>query len=157
MVHDYLSTLNRLVHLARQQDNHFWLFLSMTRATYRTTMEFDPALVERFATQDSVLRIEPLQRHDALTLIQSRLRAARPRNSTSGGNDNRSTLFPFPDDVPFRSRTRSNPRRLVKACSSAISDASDDTPLPFSTDYLKDVEDRLFAIETDATPSATNR
>ena len=157
VVHDYLSTLNRLVHLTRQQDNHFWLFLSMTRATYRTTMEFDPALVERFATQDSVLRIEPFQRHDALTLIRSRLRAARPRNSTSDGNDSGSTLFPFPDDVPFRSRTRSNPRRLVKACSSAISAASDDTPLPFSTDYLKDVEDRLFAIETAAAPSAANR
>ncbi len=157
VVHDYLSTLNRLVHLTRQQDDHFWLFLSMTRDTYRTTMEFEPALVERFATQDSVLRIEPLHRHDALTLIQSRLRAARHRNSTSGGSDNGSTLFPFPDDVPFRSRTRSNPRRLVKACSSAISAASEDTTLPFSTDYLRKVEDRLFAIETDTVPSVTNR
>ena len=147
VAHDYLSTLKRLINLTRQQDNHFWLFLSMTPDAYRTTKDLEPALVERFL-RDSVLRVEPLQKHDALTLIRSRLHAARPRNSTSGGNGNGHTLFPFPDDVPFRPNTRSNPRRLVKACSSAVSAARDDTPLPFSTDYLKEVEDRLFAIET---------
>ena len=149
--HDYLSTLKRLINLTQQQDNHFWLFLSMTRDAYRTTKGLEPALVERFATQDNVLRIERLKKHDALTLIQSRLHAARPRKSTSGGNENRRPLFPFPDGVPFSPKTRSNPRRLVKACSSAISAARDDTPLPFSTDYLKDVEDLLFAIEPDPT------
>ena len=149
--HDYLSTLKRLINLTQQQDNHFWLFLSMTRDAYRTTKGLEPALVERFATQDNVLRIERLKKHDALSLIQSRLHAARPRKSTSVGNENRRPLFPFPDDVPFSPKTRSNPRRLVKACSSAISAARDDTPLPFSTDYLKDVEDLLFAIEPDPT------
>ena len=149
VVHDYLSTLKRLINLAQQQDNPFWLFLSMTPDAYQTTRDLEPALMERFP-RDSVLRIEPLQKHDALTLIRSRLRAARPRNSASGGSGNGHTLFPFPD-VPFRPNVRSNPRRLVKACSSAISAASDDTPLPFSTDYLKEVEDRLFAIETEPT------
>ena len=149
--HDYLSTLKRLINLTQQQDNHFWLFLSMTRDAYRTTKGLEPALVERFATQDNVLRIERLKKHDALTLVRSRLQAARPRKSTGGGNENGRPLFPFPDDVPFSPKTRSNPRRLVKACSSAISAAREDTPLPFSTDYLKDVEDRLFAIETDPT------
>ena len=148
--HDYLATLKRLINLTQQQDNHFWLFLSMTPDAYQTTRDLEPALVERFP-RDSVLSIEPLQKLDALTLIRSRLQAARPRKSTGGGNENRRPLFPFPDDVPFSPNIRSNPRRLVKACSSAISAAGDDTPLPFSTDYLKDVEDRLFAIETDPT------
>ena len=152
--HDYLSTLKRLINLT-QQDKQFWLFLSMTPDAYQTTRDLEPALVQRFAA--SVLRIEPLPPHDALTLIQSRLHAARPRNSTSGGGPSTgsrvgSTLFPFPDDLPFRPTTRLNPRRLVKACSSAISAARDTTPLPFSTDYLKKVESKLFANETDPTP-----
>ena len=147
--HDYLATLKRLINLTQQQDNHFWLFLSMTRDAYQTTKDLEPALVERF--EDSVLRIKPLKKHDALTLVQSRLYAARPRKPMSDGKNNRRALFPFPDNVPFSPKTRSNPRRLVKACSSAISTAGHDTPLPFSMDYLKDVEDRLFAIESDPT------
>ena len=148
--HDYLSTLKRLINLTQQQDNRFWLFLSMTRDAYQTTKDLEPALVERFP-RDSVLSIAPLRKHDALTLIRSRLRVARPRNSTGGGNGNDHTLFPFPADVLFSPNVHSNPRRLVKACSSAISAAGDDTPLPFSTDYLKEIEDRLFTIETDPT------
>ena len=147
--HDYLSTLKRLINLTQQQDSRFWLFLSMTRDAYQTTKDLEPALVERFAEHDGVLRIESLQENDALTLIRSRLHAARPRNSKTSGDGNGHTLFPFPDNVPFSPNTRSNPRRLVKACSSAVSDAREDTPLPFSADYLQDVEDRLFATEPD--------
>lgn len=136
--HDYLSTLKRLINLTRKQDNQFWLFLSMTPDAYQMTQGLEPGLVDR---RDSVLRLEPLQPADAVTLIATRLNAARPPHST---NRNGRNLFPFPEDVPFSPDTRSNPRRLVKACSSAISAADVTTNLPFSRDYLQDVEAKLF-------------
>ena len=146
--HDYLSTLKRLINLTRKEDNHFWLFLSMTPDAYQTTQDLEPGLVQR---RDSILRLEPLQPDDAVTLIASRLNAARPPHST---NRNGRNLFPFPEDLPFSPNTRSNPRRLVKACSSAISAADATTSLPFSKDYLDDVEAKLFSTvtEDDARP-----
>ena len=146
--HDYLSTLKRLINLTQKEDNHFWLFLSMTPDAYQTTQDLEPGLVQR---RDSILRLEPLQPDDAVTLIASRLNAARPPHST---NRNGRNLFPFPEDLPFSPNTRSNPRRLVKACSSAISAADATTSLPFSKDYLDDVEAKLFSTvtEDDARP-----
>ena len=150
--HDYLSTMKRLINLTQQQNNHLWLFLSMTPDVYQTTQDLEPALVERFGGDDGVLHLAPLQQDDALHLIRSRLDAARPKNSTS--DDPRSaggkvhTLFPFPEDIPFSPNICSNPRRLVKACSVAISAAHDNTPLPFPAAYLKEIEARLFRTDT---------
>ena len=153
--YDYLSTLKRLINLTHEQDSPLWLFLSMTPDAYQTTQDLEPALVERFAEGDGVLRVDRLQQDDALTLVRSRLHAARSASSTtsdpSSRTENRRILFPFPDDLPFSPTTCSNPRRLVKACSSAISGARDDTPLPFPAAYLQDIEARLFPIETTPT------
>ena len=153
--HDYLSTLKRLINLTQKQEYPLWLFLSMTPDAYQTTQDLEPALVERFAEGDGVLRVDRLQQDDALTLVRSRLHAARRPSSTtvdsSSATGNRRILFPFSDDLPFSPTTRSNPRRLVKACSSAISGARDNTPLPFPAAYLQDIEARLFPNETTPT------
>ena len=153
--YDYLSTLKRLINLTQEQEYPLWLFLSMTPDAYRTTRDLEPALVERFAEGDGVLRVGHLQQDDALTLVRSRLRAARSACSTtsapSSRTENGRILFPFPDDLPFSPTTCSNPRRLVKACSSAISGARDDTPLPFPAAYLQNIEARLFPNETTPT------
>lgn len=149
--HDYLSTLKRLINLTQKEDNPFWLFLTMTPDAYRTTCDLEPALRQRFAEHDGVLRIEPLQADDIPALIGSRLDAARPQTPES---PSRTRLFPFPDDLPFSPATRANPRRLVKVCSSAISAADATTPVPFTTDYLRDVEARLFSTGSHGTQDA---
>ena len=140
--HDYLATLKRLINLARNEDAHFWLFLSMTPDAYETTRELEPALVERYAPGGSIVRVPPLKLGEAATLAQARLDKARPSESASRIG----SLFPFPEDIPFSHNTLSNPRRLVKACSSAISRATLATNLPFSTNYLQEVERSLFPI-----------
>ena len=146
--HDYLATMKRLVDLAHGSDNPFWLFLSMTQDAYDTTRKLEPALVERFAGADNLLQLGSLRPHDAERLVSSRLSAARPGDST---RQNGSDLFPFPSPLPFSPLTRSNPRRLVKACSAAVAKADDSTDLPFSAEYLKAVEERLLPI-TQTTP-----
>ena len=146
--HDYLATMKRLVDLAHGSDNPFWLFLSMTEDAYETTRKLEPALVERFAGADNPLRLGPLRLHDAERLVSSRLDAARPGDSS---RRNGPDLFPFPSPLPFSPLTRSNPRRLVKACSAAVAKADDSTDLPFSAEYLKTVEERLLPI-AQATP-----
>ena len=157
--HDYLSTLKRLINLTHEQEDPLWLFLSMTPGAYQTTQDLEPALVERFAEGDGILQVDRLQQDDALTLVRSRLHAARRTSSTTADpNDltgNGQILFPFPDDLPFSPKTRSNPRRLVKACSSAISSARDNTPLPFPAAYLQDIEARLFPTEITLTSDKT--
>ena len=140
--HDYLSTLKRLINLTQKEDNPFWLFLTMTPDAYRTTCDLEPALKQRFAEYDGVLRMEPLQPEDVEALILSRLEAARPG---APENPSRPRLFPFPEDLPFSPATRANPRRLVKVCSSAISAADESTLVPFTTAYLQDVETKLFS------------
>ena len=146
--HDYLSTLKRLINLTQKEDNPFWLFLTMTPDAYRTTCELDPALRHRFAEHDGNVKIEPLQPDDMTALIRSRLDAARPQTRES---PSRTRLFPFPDDLPFSPATRANPRSLVKACSSAISAADATTPVPFTTAYLRNVEERLSSTGSDGT------
>ena len=149
--HDYLSTLKRLINLTQKEDNPFWLFLTMTPDAYRTTCDLEPALQQRFAEHDGVLKIEPLRPDDITALIRSRLDAARPRTPE---NPPRPRLFPFPDELPFSPATRTNPRRLVKVCSSAISAANETTPVPFTSAYLQDIEAKLFSTESDGTRDA---
>ena len=73
--HDYLATLKRLIKLSQSAENEFWVFLSMTPDSYLTTVKMDSALEGRFSGR--VLSIEPLDRHEAETLIKSRIEAAR--------------------------------------------------------------------------------
>ena len=89
-----------------------------------------------------MLSIKPLSRQDAAALISSRLSAAR---SISAGRKN-TGLYPFPNDIIFRPVTYSNPRRLVKTCFYAISDATAATPVPFPDSYLQGIEERYYPI-----------
>ena len=136
--HDYLATLKRLINLAQNPggDVDFWIVLSMTRDAYDTTRKIEAALGQRFSEQ--LVKIEPWGPDDAAALIKSRLDAARPKTEKMVG------LFPFPDDIVFRKETYSNPRRLVKTCFYAISNANSRTELPFSADYLRAVEENLY-------------
>ena len=104
----------------------------------------DPALEGRFSGR--VLSIEPLDRHEAETLIKSRIEAAR-RTDADGQNIG---LFPFPDEIRFRPVTYANPRRLVKTCFYAIADATDRTPLPFSDAYLESIEEKYYPTRKNA-------
>ena len=137
--HDYLATLKRLINLAHEEDNHFWLFLSMTPDVFDTTRELEEALIER-VSKDSILHVGTLQPSDAVALMQARLDAARPERSIQS----KGSLFPFQDPLPFGPKTRANPRRLVQACSAAIAGADDGTALPFTGDYLQGVEMQRF-------------
>ena len=93
-----------------------------------------------------MLSIEPLDKHEAETLIKSRIEAAR----CADVDGQKTGLFPFPDEVRFRPVTYSNPRRLVKTCFYAIADATDRTPLPFSDAYLESIEEKYYPTRTSA-------
>ena len=136
--HDYLATLKRLINLSQSAENEFWIVLSMTPESYETTVEMDPALAERFG--DRVLSVDPLTEDEAMTLIKSRIVAARCKDA----HRETASLFPFPDEMLFRPVTYSNPRRLVKTCFYAIAEAQEDTTLPFSVSYLQGIEDKYY-------------
>ena len=139
---DYLATLKRLINLAQNEESNFWLFLSMTPDAYRRTCELEPALAERFSGQEHEIRMELLTTDAAFALVKARVDAARSEGSSLSGS-----LFPFPEEIPFRPTTYNNPRRLVKACFFAIAGADDQTPLPFTSDYLQDVESTLYPVD----------
>ena len=140
--HDYLATLKRLINLSRSRESEFWIVLSLTPDAYETTRELEPALAERLFGQDHEIQIQPLTHDAALDLIGSRLETARSSNSGHAGS-----LFPFPDDLQFRPTTLNNPRRLVKACYFAIAGADADTLLPFTDDYLQEVESTRYPLD----------
>ena len=145
--HDYLATLKRLINLAHSEQVDFWIILSMTPDAYDTTLKLEPALGERFSGQsgkEQVLRIEPLDQHDASNLMQLRINAARTKETGKPT----ANLFPFPDDIVFRPSTYSNPRRLVKACFRAIAQADANVQLPFTEEYLHKIEDELYPRST---------
>ena len=136
--HDYLATLKRLVNLAQSDQIDFWIVLSMTPDAYETTKKLEPSLMERVSGR--TLDVKPFTPNDALTLMKSRIAAARPE----GTDTSTEALFPFPDDVLFHPSTYSNPRRLVKACFRAIAQADTDVQLPFTEEYLHQIEDELY-------------
>lgn len=140
--HDYLATLKRLINLSRNRESEFWIVLSLTPDAYETTRELEPALAERLSGQDHEIRIQPLTPEVALDFVRSRLKTARSSGSGHVGN-----LFPFPDALPFKPTTFNNPRWLVKACSFAIDGADAKTPLPFTDDYLHEVESTLYPLD----------
>ena len=139
--HAYLGTLKRLLNFAQSDDDDdidFWIVLSMTPDIYETTCKLDPALGQRFTGR--VITIAPLRVPDASALIESRLRSGR--HSRHGTPPAR--LFPFPEEIGFKRQTWSNPRRLIKSCFYAIADVNDDTAVPFTREYLEDVEERVY-------------
>lgn len=142
--HDYLATLKRLINLSRNRENEFWIVLSLTPDAYETTRELEPALAERLSGQDHEIRIQPLTPETAMDFVRSRLKTARSSGSSHVGG-----MFPFPDDLRFRPTTITNPRRLVKACYFAIAGADADTLLPFTDDYLHEVESTLYPLDDD--------
>ena len=140
--HDYLVTLKRLINLAQSEQVDFWIVLSMTPDAYETTNELEPSLADRFSGR--TLDIEPLNREDAFALMKSRIIAAR-----SGHADElTAALFPFPDEIVFHPTTYSNPRRLIKVCFRAIGQADADVQLPFTEDYLHEIEGELYPSST---------
>ena len=136
--HDYLATLKRLINLAQSQQVDFWIVLSMTPEAYDTTKTLEPALFERFS--DRALHVDPLSRRDACKLIRSRIASVRPKETQEFNGE----LFPFPEEIVFRPPTYSNPRKLVKTCFRAVGHSDKDTPLPFSIDYLRQMEEDLY-------------
>ena len=136
--HDYFATLKRLINLSERGDGEFWIVLSMTPDAYDTTVEMDASLAARFSLH--VLSIDPLTPDDAVALVRSRVVAARPLIGKSGS----STLFPFPERLPFRPVTLSNPRRLVKTCFYAVAEANRSVDVPFSAAYLQHIEDKYY-------------
>ncbi len=140
--HDYLATMKRLLNLAQSEDIDFWIVLSMTPDAYDRTRELEPALIERISGQEHLIEIEALNREEAAILMRSRIHAARSEDS----NVPHGNLFPFPEKIFFTPVTYSNPRRLVKTCFSAISGANAQTQLPFTEDYLREVEKKLYPV-----------
>ena len=136
--HDYLSTMKRLINLTNSDDLDFWLILSMTPDALKTTLELQPALVERFS--DRQLEVPPLALEDALAVVCGRIRGARSRER----REEFGYLHPFSEEAFFRPYTYSNPRRLVKACFHAIANAGRDTPVPFDIEYLSGIEDERY-------------
>ena len=137
--HDYLAALKRLINLAQSEESNFWLVLSMTPDAYERTSALEPALAERLSGQEHEIRIEPLTSEAAQGLVRTRMDAARPE-----GSSRRGSLFPFPENIPFVRTTFNNPRRLIKVCFSAIARADSETQLPFTDDYLQEVEFGLY-------------
>ena len=135
--HDYLSTLKRLVNVSESGDIEFWVILSMTPDAHDTTVKMDPALAERFAL--SSISIDQLSAADATRFVRSRIAPAR-----IAAVEDDTGLFPFPGELGFRPLTLSNPRRLVKACFYAIADAKPDTTVPFTKEYLRQIEDSYY-------------
>ena len=140
--HDYLTTLKRLINLAQDEQVDFWIVLSMTPDAYETTKGIEPSLIERISGR--ILEIDLLSDMDAFTLMKSRIAAARSVETDEATGE----LFPFPDEIAFRLSTYSNPRRLIKTCFRAISQADGDTHLPFTEDYLHKIEDELYESST---------
>ena len=140
--HDYLATLKRLINLSQNEESNFWLVLSMTPDAHKTTQTLDPALGDRLSGQKHEIHIDMLNFDAALAMVKVRMDAARPEGSGLSGS-----IFPFPEDIPFRPATFNNPRRLVKACFFSIAGAGDQTVLPFTSEYLHDIESTLYPPE----------
>lgn len=131
---DYIATMRRLINLACR--TRFWLFLAMSQQTYDLTADLDPTLLKRVRT----IHIDQLNRHEARKIIVDRLASARTDNREPCSSVD---LYPFPDEFAFRDTTCSNPRRLVKTCHIAISEATHSTHLPFTKEYIRQIEDRI--------------
>lgn len=138
--HDYLATLKRLINLAHDQQNHFWLILSMTPHAYDITTELEPALKDRLTR----IRVNTLRLPDARQIVVRRLAAARPSGQTPD-----SEVYPFPDSFLLKPvdvlepNAYSNPRALIRLCFAAVAEATSATELPFSLAHIGRVAAKL--------------
>jgi hypothetical protein len=144
-----LATLKRLINLTRTED--LWLFVGMTPDAVGKTRMLDPALWERFIAADGTyqFQVSELTASEAKELVTRRLASARE------GMKDVPSLFPFPDNLfeNLTPATYSSPRRLVRFCFYALSQA-DGISVPFSSDYLKQVEMDSFPTESDTNSSS---
>ena len=140
--HDYLATLKRLINLTQTPEINFWIVLSMTKDAYETTRELEPALIDRFPER---MDVRPLASDDATALVCSRINAARTQNAGIPKRD----PFPFPANISFEPAIYSNPRRLIKTCYLALARADNQTQIPFSENYLRNIENELYPMSTD--------
>jgi len=137
--HDYLATLKRLTNLTTR--SNFWLILGMTPQALLTTRQLEPELWARLtADGEYEFEVPPLTPTEAVELVKHRLARARTGQVSN-------SLFPFPGAFEniLSPATIANPRRLVKICSSAISNA-EDAPLPFSPEYLQSIESKAYPV-----------
>lgn len=138
--HDYLATLKRLINLAQDERNDFWLILSMTPHAYETTDNLEPALTQRLTK----IEVGALGLPDARRIVVRRLTDARP-----DGEPPASEMFPFPKSFLLERngalgpKTYSNPRALIRVCFAAIAEADHATALPFSPAYIGRIASRL--------------
>ena len=139
--HDYLATLKRLINLAQGTDVEFWLILSMTPDSYDVTTALEPGFTDRIAGR---LDVPLLSKDDAMRVMSERILAARDPEIVEEGEGAIADLFPFPPEMAFRPSTYSNPRRLVKVCFRALTQATPAQNLPFTASYLQRVEGGLY-------------
>lgn len=142
--HDYLATLKRLMNLARDQD--FWVILAMTPDSIERSRELEPALWQRFAGEGMYqFKIPELTSQEAAGLVEYRLDLSRAK-----GYKPLNALFPFPDELGeiLSPPIKSSPRRLVKVCFYAISGASQEQQVPFTPEYLREVENKAYPAAT---------
>lgn len=139
--HEYLATMKRLINLTEREQ--FWIFVAMTPQAAEITEQLEPALWERFISHgEHRFQIPPLNKEEARELVAHRLAAARPE-----GHSGPDSLFPFPENLVelLREDIYSSPRRLVKVCSIAVARAaSEEVPVPFSAEYLKEIQEELY-------------
>lgn len=142
--HDYLATLKRLINLAQGTDVEFWLILSMTPDSYDVTAALEPGFQDRIAGR---LDVPLLSTDDAMRVMNERILAAHRQEDLEEDEGTVAGPFPFPQEMAFRPSTYSNPRRLVKACFRALTQAKPDQNLPFTVNYLRGIEDALYGEE----------
>jgi hypothetical protein len=136
--HDYLGTLKRLINFTTEED--LWVVISMTPDGLEKTIELDPALRERFSEGEYSFKVPQLKADEAAELIRHRLKQVRAKGKHEGNS-----LFPFPEDFisALKPANYSNPRRLVKICFYALSEAKKNNA-PFSHQFLSEVESKAY-------------
>jgi len=149
--HEYLATMKRLINLTEREQ--FWIFVAMTPQAAEITEKLEPALWERFVSQgEHSFQIPPLNAEEARELVARRLDAARLI-----GDSDVNPMFPFPENLIdlLREDIYSSPRRLVKVCSIAIARAaSEEIPMPFTSNYLLEIQEELYPPPTEGVSSS---
>mgnify|MGYP001773601162 CR=1 FL=1 len=149
--HEYLATMKRLINLTEREP--FWIFVAMTPQAAEITEQLEPALWERFISHgEHRFQIPPLKAEEAKELVARRLADARPED-----DDAVDSLFPFPENLVelLRKDIYSSPRRLVKVCSIAVARAaSEEIPVPFTTEFLEEIQEELYPRPAQEAPSS---
>ena len=140
----YVTTLKRLIDLARRDSTELWVVLAMTPEAFRQTETDVPGFTDRMASSGAHITLEAQTRDQAEQLMRARLQSARGETVVNARDD----LFPFQSDIGcFGERVLSSPRCLVQTCSVAISEATAQTSAPFEAAYLEAIVERLYPQE----------